>query len=107
MARASSLNGQQRGARCTRPRAHRAFALYCLTFAMAVLLAGCTKVLGDFRIGANKPPPPPDAGMEAGSIDIVVTPIEGLRTTEWGGRTSFTIVLKTAPRANVAITFHP
>ena len=74
---------------------------------MAALLAGCTKVLGDFRIGANKPPPTPDAGMDAGSLDIVVTPIEGLRTTEWGGRTSFTIVLKTAPRANVAITFHP
>ena len=70
---------------------------------MAVLLAGCTKVLGDFKLVDNKPPPTIDAGKEAGALDIVVTPREGLLTTEWGTRASFTIVLNTAPRSNVAI----
>jgi large repetitive protein len=106
MARASSPIGEQRGKRRAPLGARGAFVLVCLTFAIAFLLAGCTKVLGDFKLGATKPPPPVDAGMEAGSLDIVVTPIDGLRTTEWGGRASFTIFLKTAPRANVVITFH-
>jgi hypothetical protein len=63
---------------------------------------GCTKVLGDYKI-AGRPPPTTDAGKEVAPIDIIVTPFEGLQTTEWGGRVSFTIVLKTAPRFNVAI----
>jgi len=76
-----------------------------LPWALAVAmfaLCGCTKVLGDFKIGATTSPPV-DAGKEVGPLDIIVTPTDGLLTTEWGERTSFTIVLKTAPRANVAI----
>ncbi|HMI87139.1 MAG TPA: Calx-beta domain-containing protein [Polyangiaceae bacterium] len=78
-------------------------AFLALVVAMVVLAAsGCTKVLGDFQLGPNKPPVV-DAGKEVTPVDIVVTPTEGLQTTEWGGRVSFTIVLKTAPRFNVAI----
>jgi hypothetical protein len=101
MARALSRNGQQRRERRARHklRHDRAVAWLALVLAIGVV-TGCTRVLGDFKLGSNKPPP--DAGAEAGPIDIVVTPIDGLQTTEWGGRVSFTIVLKTAPRANVA-----
>ena len=66
------------------------------------LVSGCTKVLGDYKI-AGRQPTPVDAGKEVAPVDIIVTPIEGLQTTEWGGRATFTVVLKTAPRFNVAI----
>ena len=67
----------------------------------ALAITGCTRILGDFKISDK--PVTPDAGPEAGPSDIIVTPDDGLQTTEWGGRTSFTIVLKTPPRSNVAI----
>jgi large repetitive protein len=108
MARAHSRNRQQRGERRALRGARGGHAALCsLTLAIAVLLSGCTKVLGDFRIGDTAPPPVVDAGKEAGPLDIILTPLDGLQTTEWGGRASFTIVLGTAPQANVAIALSP
>lgn len=63
---------------------------------LAVTLSGCTNLLGDFKYDPNAP-----AGGVQG--DIVVTPIDGLVTTEQGAKASFSIVLKREPTDVVVI----
>src|SRR5689334_23617142 len=103
MARAPSRNGKQRRERHDRHGERWGIGGAWLALVLAIgVVSGCTKVLGDYKV-AGKPPTAGDAGKDAAMGDIIVTPIEGLQTTEWGGRATFTVVLKTAPRFNVAI----
>ncbi len=67
----------------------------------ALSLGGCTSLLGDFTYDPNGAGTGGDSNLMQG--DIVVMPTTGLITSEQGAKATFTIVLKRAPTAAVAI----
>lgn len=72
-----------------------------LVVVTALALGGCTSLLGDFSYDEN-------AGRRGikgtpAQGDIVVTPVDGLVTTESGGKATFTIVLTKEPTKDVFI----
>ena len=71
-----------------------------LTWALALAslltaLAGCQAIFGDFRID--------DSAFGPRTGPIVLSPVKGLYTTEWGGQATFTIVLDRQPTADVTV----
>jgi len=66
---------------------------------LALPLAGCTSLLGDFTYDPNANA----SGPNVKQGDIVVMPVSGLVTSEQGTKATFTIVLVREPTAPVAI----
>ena len=69
----------------------------------ALSLGGCTSLLGDFTYDPNANAGNGGGGPDLVQGDIVVMPTTGLTTSEQGAKATFTIMLKRAPTAAVAI----
>lgn len=68
----------------------------------AIALGGCTSLLGDFTYDPNGSGGG-GSGPKVEQGDIVVLPVDGLRTSEQGTKATFTIVLVREPTDPVAI----
>jgi hypothetical protein len=82
----------------------KGFAFWLAFLFLLSTLSGCTKILGDFKVGTDDSgsgQPQGDGGVQAGPI--VVDPASGLYTSEMGGKATFTIVCRVKPTANVSV----
>ncbi len=80
---------------------------------LAGLSASCQAVFGDFKIddaafdgGAGAGSGGIDGDGDSGTVQqgpIYITPTDGLYTTESGGQTTFTVVLKNRPSSDVSV----
>jgi large repetitive protein len=70
---------------------------------LALSLSGCTSLLGDFSYDADGSGGKRGIDSVPAQGDIVVMPVNGLVTSEQGGKATFTIVLAREPASDVFI----